>query len=204
MHRYIYPIAAVLLIAGIAYGLWECLSYFASLLTAASAEVAAAVIGGMFTAFVAIVAALFSHRFARVRASEDAHRTKKVEIYREFLNIVTRQFAGSNEQIDVEPLADGELTNFFIKFKSDIILWASPTVLNAFRDFTVHAGAESVGMFKAVDDLHRAMRKDIVLSNWGMEPYAFVKMYLSDPSELDELVAANKPFKRTQGKTRAA
>jgi len=194
----------ILLSAGLLFALWKITTYFFALLSAATPEVSAAVVGGMFTALVAIVAALLAHRFARVRAIEDAHRIKKVEIYRGFLEIVSRQMANDNEKVNIKPLKEAELIKFLVTFKSDIMLWGSPSVLNAFRNFNTQCQTGGAAMFKAVDDLYRAIRGDIGLSNWGLEPNALVKMYLSDPSELDALATANNSLKADAGQAGAA
>ncbi|MEO8777344.1 MAG: hypothetical protein ABI389_01590, partial [Rhodanobacter sp.] len=167
------------LLAGLLFGVWEAVAHFFALLSAASPEVAAAVVGGMSTALVAIAAALLAHRSARIRASEDAHRVKKVEIYRGFLEIVARQMANENDKVNTKPLKESELIKFLVTFRSDIILWGSPSVINAFRNFNVQCQTGGVSMFNAVDNLYRSIRRDIGLSNWGLESNALVKMYLS-------------------------
>jgi len=151
----------------------------------------------MFTAFVAIAAATLAHRSARIRASEDAHRAKKVEVYHGFLEVVARLMANANPSVHLKPLKEPELVKFLVKFKSDIMLWGSPDVLNAMREFNVQAQVGDLKMFKAVDSLYRAIRSDIGLSNRGLEPYTLVKMYLKDPSELDAMITANSSVKRT-------
>lgn len=197
-------LVGILLLAGLLFGLWKAITYFFSLLSAASPEVSAAVIGGMSTALVAIAAAMLAHRSARIRASDDAHRVKKVEIYRNFLEIVARQMANDNDKINIKPLKEAELVKFLVTFRSDIMLWGSPSVLNAFKAFNTQCKSGGAAMFKSVDDLYRAIRSDIGLSNWGLEPNALVKMYLSDPSELDVLAAANNSLKGDAGQAGTA
>jgi len=197
----IFVLSAAILI-GVVVGAWLASRYFVGSLRAARPEIAAAIIGAMSTAFVAIAAAVLAHRAARRRSIEEAHRARKVEIYHEFLQIVARLLANQNENVHLKPLKDRELTNFLVEFKSNIMLWGSPKVIIAFREFTANAAAKGVDVFKPVDELYRAIREDIGLSNQGLEPYALVKMYLSDPDELDATITANKALKsdaRTSG-----
>lgn len=197
-------VIGIVLIGFLLFGFWEAVAYFIALLSAASPEVAAAVIGGMFTALVGIIAALLAHRSARIRASDDAHRVKKVEIYRDFLEIVARQMANENDKVSIKPLKESELIKFLVSFRSDIMLWGSPSVINAFRNFNVQCQTGGISMFNAVDNLYRAIRKDIGLNNWGLEQNALVKMYLSDPNELDTLATANNSLKSDAGQAGAA
>jgi hypothetical protein len=204
MRKTSFIVIGLALLAGLLFGVWEALAHFFGLLSAASPEVAAAVIGGMSTALVGIAAALFAHRSARIRASEDAHRVKKVEIYRGFLEIVARQMANENDKVNIKQLKESELIKFLVTFRSDIILWGSPSVINAFRNFNVQCQTGGISMFNAVDGLYRSIRHDIGLSNWGLESNALVKMYLSDPSELDALATANNSLKADAGQAGAA
>jgi len=197
LRKYISIAIAGATLIGVLLGLWEGLHHFLALLSAASPEVAAAIIGGMFTAFVGIIAAVLSHRYARVRASEDAHRNKKVEVYHGFLEVVARLMANANSSVHLKPLKEPELVKFLVKFKTDIMLWGSPSVLNAMHEFNLQSQIGDVKMFHAVDTLYRAIRNDIGLSNRGLKPYALVNMYLKDPGELDAMITANNLLKQT-------
>lgn len=195
MRKSFYVVVVLVLVGCLLFGAWEALAYFFALLSTANPEVAAAIIGGMSTALVGIAAALLAHRSARTRASDDAHRVKKVEIYRNFLEIITRQMANENDSVTIKPIKEHELIKFLVNFRDDIMLWGSPSVINAFRNFNIQCQTGGLNTFNAVDRLYRAIRKDIGLSNWGLEPNALVKMYLSDPSELDALASANNSLK---------
>lgn len=198
MRKYISIAVAITVIIVLIFGVWVGMRHFFALLSAASPEVAAAIVGGMFTAFVAIAAAVLAHRSARIRASEDAHRAKKVDIYHGFLEIVARQIANANENVRLKPLKEPELIKYFVKFKTDIMLWGSSNVLKAMQEFTFHAQTGDAKMFHAIDSLYRAIRADIGLSNRGLAPYALVKMHLKDPGELDAMIIANNSIQRTR------
>jgi hypothetical protein len=77
-----------------------------------------------------------------------------------------------------------------VKFKTNIILWGSPKVLIAQADFELQSRVEG-NIFLAVDNLYRAIREDIGLSNAGLPPLHLVKMYLSDPEELESLITSS-------------
>ncbi|MCF6322043.1 MAG: hypothetical protein L3J32_09780 [Rhizobiaceae bacterium] len=105
--------------------------------------------------------------------------------------MLTRMIAGQNDKISLSAPEEQELIDYIVSFKMDIALWGSPDVLLAQAAFESNSGSGSKSdnllMFKSVDDLYRAFREDIGLSNNGLPPYHFVKALLSDPTELDEM-----------------
>ncbi len=44
----------------------------------------------------------------------------------------------------------------------------------------------------AVNDIYKAMREDIGLSNSGLNNNKLIKLFLLDPKEMDEAIASNK------------
>ncbi|RUQ37969.1 MAG: hypothetical protein EKK71_01905 [Candidatus Competibacteraceae bacterium] len=106
-----------------------------------------------------------------------------------------RIISGNNKNIPIKPLKEGELILQMTKFRTEIILWSSPSVINAFRNFESIA-EENTGikmLLPAVDRLYREMRKDIGLSNKGLPQNQLVKIYLKDPSELDRALTNVDP-----------
>ncbi|MDC2889118.1 hypothetical protein [Psychrosphaera algicola] len=82
------------------------------------------------------------------------------------------------------------LIDYLVKFKTNIILWGSPKVLIAQAEFEQQSKV-SGNIFLAIDNLYRAIREDIGLSNSGLPSLHLVKMYLSDPEELESLIASS-------------
>jgi hypothetical protein len=157
----------------------------------ADPKISTAVIGGMFTVFAGLTAVIITQRSTKKREIEEAHREKKVEIYKEFLEKIERMLQSNNPRRKVEPISEEEIMTYLSRFKTSILLWGSPQVLKAYYDFERISGIGE-DIFRAVDNLYRAIREDIGLSNKGLSPLHLVKMYLSDPESLDEAIKSYK------------
>ena len=92
------------------------------------------------------------------------------------------------EFADKKPSEKDMLERIF-RFGSEITLWASPEVLRAFAAFKLSGTQPSnvYSMLHSMDRLYRTMRIDIGLSNDGLEEDFFIKMMLSNPSEIEKL-----------------
>lgn len=188
-------ILGFVLIGASLYGAYELIIFFIGKLSKLNPNVAAAIIGGMATVIGGTVVVLITQHQSRKRAAEESHRSKKVEIYKNYLKIVSRMVAGDNKDVPIKAPTEKELAKYMVEFKTELILWASPKVIKAQLEFQ-HAATTEKNMFDAVNDLHLAIREDIGLSNRGLSSHELVKMYLSDPSELDDLLkASNKSSK---------
>ncbi len=174
---------------------WKLIFIFIEALTVADSKITIPVIGGIITIIVGLIANLYTQKQIKLREIDEAHRSKKVEIYSNFLEIVRRIISGNNKNIPIKPLKEGELILQMTKVRTEIILWSSPSVINAFRNFESIA-EENTGikmLLPAVDRLYREMRKDIGLSNKGLPQNQLVKIYLKDPSELDRALTNVDP-----------
>lgn len=71
----------------------------------------------------------------------------------------------------------------FTKLNRDLVLWASPEVIKTWLAFkTVSASHGNV--LAAIDQVYRAIRKDLGHSNLRLNAGDLVKLGLSDPDEL--------------------
>ncbi len=177
------------------YAAYEFLSFFIVKLNSLNPNVAAAIIGGMATVLAGTLAVLLTQHQARKRAAEDSHRDKKVEIYKKFLETVSRMMAGENKDVPIKALSQKELIKYMVEFKTELILWASPQVIKSQLDFE-KSSKTGEDIFTAVNNLHLAIRADIGLSNRGLSDYELVKMYLKDPDEVNNLKSSNKSSKK--------
>lgn len=173
------------LIAGILYCGWRVILFFEKTMQQVNPSVAAAIIGAMATITAGIVAVIITQRQTKLREIEEAHREKKVEIYDKFLTIIIRLFKSTNENIKAEPISEQELIVLLVDFKREILLWGSPQVIKAQLHYESVAGNTAL-MFHAIDQLYRAIREDIGLSNKGLQPLDLFKLFLKDPHEIEE------------------
>jgi len=177
----------LLLVAVCLYTSYELVILFIKKLSALNHNISAAIIGAMATIIGGILVVTISQSQARKRAVEESHRSKKVEIYKEFLEIVSRMMASENEQVSIKAPTEKELIKYMVGFKSDLILWGSPKVIKAQLDFE-SASVKKMAVIQAANNLYLAIREDIGLSNRGLTNYELIKMYLKDPSEIDEML----------------
>ena len=177
----------LILLAALAYGLyWLALELF-TLLAKLKEGVLAALIGAMATVFAGITAVIISQKQSKQRDIDESHRPKKVEIYKKFLDAVSGLMAAQNENVSKKGLSDQELVDYLVEFKTELLLWGSPLVIKRQLEF------EKVSR----NNVYEAIREDIGLSNKGLNSHELVKMYLSDPGELDEILASNKSMQPT-------
>ena len=181
-------ILGIALLGLCAWFIYKLLSLFLVTLKDADPKIAAAIIGSVATVIVGLCAVLYTQKQIKQRDIDEAHREKKVAMYSEFLNIVQRTMSGQNKNVPVKPISDKQLLTSLLKFKTEIMLWSSPGVINSFVQFQeISAARSSIDkLLPAVEKLYREMRKDIGLKNSGLPDNQLVKMYLKDPSELDD------------------
>lgn len=167
------------------YGLWVVIEFFISALVSSDPKISAAILGAMATIFVGIAAVVITQRQTSLRDREEAHRAKKIEIYAKFLKTIQSMMSGVNNNISTQAPTDKELVNYLADYKSDVILWGSPQVIRAQLEFQ-RVSRDGGNIFLAVDNLHKAIREDIGLSNKGLNKLELVKMYLADPDEVND------------------
>jgi hypothetical protein len=173
-------------ISGIFYGIWLVISFFINILAAVDPRISAGIIGAMITAFVGLAAMIITQRQIKMREIDESHRTKKVEIYQKFIGTVTSMIAGQNGTLTIKSPTEQELADSLFSYKTEILLWGSPKVIKAQLEFerTATLGGNSL---KSVDNLYKAIREDIGLSNAGLNNLEFIKLFLIDPDEVDRV-----------------
>jgi len=183
-------------LVGAGYLIWIIAARLLQFLESADPSVAAAVVGAMATVLVGVGGVLYTQAQTKKREIEEAHRARKVEVYKEFLDMVARMMASENPNVSLQAPSEQELVDFLVGFKTNLLLWASPKVINAQLNFQKVSSSEG-NVLKAVDTLYKAIREDIGLSNTGLNNHQLVKMYLKDPDEMDAASASNKALQRT-------
>lgn len=147
----------------------------------------------LFVAFVTTVVglsgALYTQNRIRKREIEDAHRSRKTEIYFSFIKLIERVMMSHKQELKLEPLDENELITKMIKFKSDCLLWGSEEVLQALINFQRISALQPTPkeILQSVDPLYRAMRSDIGLKNGRLPKDFFAKWPLTNPEEFDLL-----------------
>lgn len=184
-------ILGFIFVAAALYMSWLVLSFFTNILSAADPTRAATIIGTMITAFVALVSTILTQRQIKLREIEEAHREKKVEIYQNLIQTIASVIAGQNEQVSIKAPTEQELIDILFKYKSDILLWGSPKVIKSQLEWD-QLGSKNEDVFTIVNNLYKAIREDIGLSNSGLNNLELIKLFLKDPDELDRAKIVEK------------
>lgn len=186
--KFIQASMCLMLLVGLAYGLWYLVGAFVVAIGAASPEVTAAIVGAMATILVGVLVVVVSQAYERKRSSEEAHRLKKIAIYQDFVEMVSRLLASENKNLSLKSPSQKELVHYLYKYKSDILLWGSPEVIKAQMKFETISNKENEDnkiIFNSVNAIYLAIRKDIGLSNSGLNNLELVKLYLDQKARAE-------------------
>lgn len=176
-------VLGVALLIALGFLMWLVFTRLLQFLESADPSVSAAIVGAIATVLVGLGVALYTQTQIKVREIENAHRSRKVEIYSGFLDFVGKTLSTSNSANE-QP--NKELVKFFEHFHTNLILWGSPKVINAYLDFKRHSN-DRLQVMDKVDALYRSIREDLGLDTRGLSSRQLVKLYLKDPDELDKL-----------------
>ena len=187
-------IFSYIFLAFLIYVLYATLSFFYSALEQSSAQTVATIIGGMITVIGGIAAVVITQKQTKQREIDEAHREKKIEIYKNFIDMALNALASENENLNVQRLSQQELATKIMHFRSDILLWGSPKVIKAYLNFMAISQdtSGSQNILVAVNEIYKTMREDIGLSNESLNNNELIKILLLDPSELDTELATQK------------
>jgi hypothetical protein len=93
-----------------------------------------------------------------------------------------------NNDLSIKAPTEKELINILFQFKRDILLYGSPKVVKSQLKFMEIAQKNPNQVVRAVDNIYKAMREDIGLSNSGLNNYELIKMFVTDPDEIDKVM----------------
>lgn len=125
----------------------------------------------------------------REREIEESHRERKVEMYLDFVSMISNFMRAANSENKKKPLSKQQILDKIEKFQNGILLWGGPKVVKAYLNYrqTATADAGNQKIFESVDSLYLAIREDIGLSNKELNNLETVRLYLKDPGELDKI-----------------
>tara|TARA_R110002124_G_scaffold114535_29_gene269504 strand:+ start:1652 stop:2173 length:522 start_codon:yes stop_codon:yes gene_type:complete len=159
---------------------WWLLDQLSRLIQVSNPAVSAAIVAGL----VATSLALFTFWKERSRSIKEAHREKKIEIYQSFINMTFASIVRSiNKESDEEYFASTEFMTEMISFKKDLLVYGSPTVIKAFVEFmnlSRSGNDNTMATLNAIGKIFLEVRKDIGLSNFGLDASDLHKLYVTD------------------------
>lgn len=159
-------------------------------LAALNPEIVAAVIATLGTVLAGVAAVILAQRWTKDREIAEAHRPQKVKLYSTFIKGVIDillRFKGNPAQ-QKKLAADKQIQKFFTDFTTDLILWGGPSVIRSYMAFRAAGASESQDVILRMDDVFRAIRRDLGHNNWGLSRGDLIKIFLTDPDRLDELL----------------
>jgi len=139
------------------------------------------------TASLGLGATLYSQARTRRQEIESAFRERKIEIYLDFLNTLKEVFLAEKKELNRPKVKQSELVVKLIEVRTKAVLWGSTGVLQALSEFSKVGENNPRAMLSVMDRLQREMRKDLGLSNSGLEEEFFIKLILRNPEELDQI-----------------
>ena len=169
------------------YGAWRLLFQLIVLLRSLDPQIAAPTIAASGTILAAVLAVVVGHVYTKRRELEEAHRRKKTDLYKSFVDQTTKVFKEQRKGDKMDPRLESKLVGFFQDWNAELAMWASPEVLKAYRKWnelaalangTESGGPASARSILAMDDLLRAFRRDIGLRNRGLSRGDLVQAYL--------------------------
>lgn len=161
------------LLAALGYLLFKTIEGSFSFLQSINPTVGAAIVAAVAT----VMFGLYTQYVLKKRQLDDAHREKKIQIYEEFMRMAAAHLAQENENLKQKKIPQEKLVEFFFRFKTDLILRGSAGVIKAMAKFE-SVSSEGGDVLGAVDEIYRAMRKDVGLSNFGLKHRELVGVYL--------------------------
>jgi hypothetical protein len=151
--------------------------------------VASTIVAGMVTVF----GVLFAYWKDRRKADQEAHRDRKIEVYSPFFDMIFTVMRKSNDKITPDQSSDplGQYlgsTEFFdvlYELKKRMTFYGSPEVINAMNEWLKSSGRDEdpFKQMQRVGELILAMRRDIGLSNAGLNNLSIHQMNVTEDIE---------------------
>ena len=135
----------------------------------------------------AIITATLTHHFTRKREVEENHRIRKSEIYIDFVQKVLAQSLQIGKQKQSQQEITEHLEDFIFNFVGALIVWGSPSVIHAYRQFQKSAGDNPEKLLSSMDNLLQEIRKDLGHSNKGIKKYDLYNLFLRGDEDIQNL-----------------
>lgn len=170
-------------------------------------EITVAIIAAAGTLLVSVIVVAVTQYNAKLVEVAEQHRLKKTEVYSEFgdlvfqifqmIKIADRTDLTEEEKLTSQTAAESDLQSRYSSFSKKLLLWGSPEVIHKWLAFREHARKSQIESdpqkalamafqnLLFMDDVFRAMREDLELSNQGLGEGDLVKAFLADPEILD-------------------
>jgi hypothetical protein len=193
--------AIILLIAAVLLGV-RIFVHFLDWVAKLDSDLGKAIIAASATGILGIFSVILSQRSASKLQIRESHRPKKTKMYESFIGTISRQLQQHSalppkkEESDKSAspgTPDGpteEMLDFLWNMNPELILWASPEVINAYQKFRSSGDGADVSL-EAFDDLLKKIRKDLGASNAGLARGELISLFLK-PGEWRRYLATKR------------
>lgn len=151
--------------------------------------------GPTITAIVGFMGLIYTQWHSKSREIQQSHRPQKIEVYNGFFAILERFLKNPEEQKALEEGGEEslpeDLRDQFWELNKGLIVWASPAVIKAWLDFR-RVSTTGGNTLLAMDSVLKAIRRDLGNSNFGLQVGDSVKVFLREPSDMDQAETAEK------------
>ncbi len=178
-----------LLIGCAIYAGYTFVRYLANLLLSIDKQLATAIIAASGTFLAAVLVALYSQRRTKDREIAEAHRPQKIEVYKSFMETIAGLLKRTKDEStdNSQEAFNKEFLEFFVAFTRDLIVWGSPGMIKAYYKFRTNTTSDATVLL-LMDDILREIRKDLGNSNWSLKRGELIRLFLSDPEELERTI----------------
>lgn len=178
--------AAVALAAVVAllFGLWWVGASLVTMLRTIDAEIAAAIVSGLAAVTIAIATTWLGRSLQRRTDARRGQQEKRVPVYEEFVKGVLQSMGISSSGKARKGRIDEQHAHRVLsEFTEKAIVWGSDDVLKAWIAFrTAGQQPEEYGnkILLIMEELFLAMRKDLGLSNRGLDRGDLLRLFIND------------------------
>ena len=170
------------------YLLWQAVSFIFTWIMAQQLQTVAAIITFAGTLVLCVSALIISQQIAKACDVAESRRPEKTEIYTDFITTMVglmRKQEGSGATF----LEDSEkLEDFLTNSTTEVFMCGSPDVLRKYALLSNYEDTPDPDPILIMDDLIKAMRKDLGFSTWSLARGELMKILLANPQKIKEFL----------------
>jgi len=154
----------------------------------ADKSIQASIIAGL----VALFSVIFTYWKEKTRSISEAHREKKIEIYKIFFDEIFEATNNMRLGREVDLSSSEDFMTRTLELKKGLMSYGSPKVINSFAKWQLVSSeaGDSASSLRGVGDVILAMREDIGLSNRGLDSLTIHQININE--DLSLLSGMNK------------
>jgi len=191
-----------------------CLILFGVARSKVDKDITVAIVAAAGTILASVVVVSITQYNTKQMEVAETHRLQKIEVYSEFgdlvfsifqmIKIPSRTDLPDDAKQELLRDAQSDLEKKYASFSRKLLLWGSPEVIQSWLKFMANSRSIDAQPSEAksaeaglrnllfMDDVFRAMREDLELSNSGLGEGDLVKAFLTDPESLDPLIGRRR------------